>query len=63
MRGTLCSEEEASQYDTEAAQANVALHKRGRRNHFAEEPVLQLQGPLLPVLASPGMIISSHHQS
>ena len=62
MRGTVSSEEEATQQDAEAAKANVTLYQRGRRSHYAEEPVLQLQGPLLPILASPGMTLSSHHR-
>jgi hypothetical protein len=61
MRGKICSEAEASIQDAAAAQANVALYRRGRRNHFAEEPVLQLHGPLLPVLPSPEMRKSCHH--
>jgi len=61
MRGMICSEEEASRQDAAAALANVVLYRRCRRNHFAEEPVLQLKGPLLPIVPSPGMHTSCHH--
>ena len=54
LRGTVSEESEALDYDLEAASANVALYRRGRRNHHAEEPVVQLEGPLQPVLALPG---------
>ena len=54
LRGTVSEESEALAYDVEAAAANAALYRRGRRNHHAEEPVIQLQGPLLPIVPPTG---------
>ena len=62
LRGTLVSEEEATRQDVASASVRVALHKGGRRRHFAEDPVLQLQGPWLPIVPSPGMVISKPHR-
>ena len=46
LRGPICSEEESLAADIECAEANTKLHSQSRRRHFAEEPVLQLSGPL-----------------
>ena len=62
LRGTICTEEEAAQQDEEAASQSVSLYKRGRRAHYAEEPVVQLSGPVLPILLPDGMDGGGHHR-
>jgi hypothetical protein len=59
----VCDEATANEQDAVAAIANAALYKRGRRSHFAENPVMQLYGPLMPVLVMPAVSNSSHHVS
>lgn len=42
---------EASAFDEADAKLNVALHRKGQRRHHVAEPVVQLCGPLVPILA------------
>ena len=55
------TESEACEIDNACALEHVSLAKQGRRRHFANEPVVRLHGPTLPVVAKPDKRISSHH--
>ena len=46
LRGPICSEEESLAADNECLIAYTKLHSESKRRHFAEEPVLQLAGPM-----------------
>jgi len=61
LRGPKCSEDEASVIDKTLAGDHVALARVGRRRHFADEPVIRLAGPLLPVVIDPSVKASNHH--
>ena len=62
LRGTVSEESEALAYDVEAASANAALYRRGRRNHHAEEPVIQLQGLLLLIVPLNDIAVQGKHR-
>ena len=47
--------------DKTLAEDHVALARVGRRRHFADEPVIPLAGPLLPVVIDSSVKSSSHH--
>ena len=57
-RGPCIDEEEAKRLDDLDKSHNVSLYRRGRRSNFAEFPVIQCHGPLLPVIQSRP---STHH--
>ena len=61
LRGAVCTEEKASELDAVEAASNAALHKIGNRRHKACRPVLQAQGPLLPMILDDDHIASRHH--
>ena len=50
LRGSRVDEETAEQFDLSWASHCVELETRGRRTHFAVDPVVQLSGPLLPIV-------------
>ena len=60
LRGTIVDEATACSQDLECAGDSVALYSRGRRRHFAEEPVVQLSGPVLPIFHDNGGQPSHH---
>jgi len=62
MRGTIVDEETALAQDGESAAHNSSLYSRGRRNHFASDPVLQLHGPVRPIILQNGCDNASHHR-
>ena len=47
----MVDEDTACAQDAACASDCVALYRRGRRRHFAEDPVVQLAGPLLPLIS------------
>ena len=62
IRGTVVDEETASLHDVEWANDCVALYRRGRRRHYAEDPVVQLAGPLLPIISQDDRVCYSKHR-
>ena len=48
--GFKCDEDEASLIDSELLEAHKKLQSSGRRRHHAEEAVIRLSGPLLPII-------------
>ena len=60
LRGFRCSEEEAAVIDQRLSAEYVRLCGSGRRRHTAQEPVIRLQGPLLPVMIPEGSKTSPH---
>jgi len=61
LRGPACDEATACIIDECQRQDNVDLYSKGRRRHFVEEPVVRLQGPMLPVILPEGIKLSKHH--
>ena len=61
IRGPVCDSEQASLFSKECAESNTCLHRQGKRRHYKEDPVIQLVGPLLPVMLPPGSKESKHH--
>ena len=57
----MCSEEEACLVDEVEKTLHLSLQKRGKRRHAADEPVLQLVGPLLPIMLIKNNDSDSHH--
>ena len=62
LRGTRVSEDEARIQDSAVAEDNASLYNRGRRNHFACDPVLQLCGPVHPIILPDELNIGCHHR-
>ena len=62
LRGIVVSEDEAQIQDSLAAKDNASLYSRGRRNHFASDPVLQLCGPVHPIILPDELDNTSHHR-
>ena len=60
LRGYICNEAQACEVDLEESRANAALYSAGKRRHTAQEPVVQLAGPILTIF-DPGEHISSAH--
>ena len=62
MRDTLVDEKEAQRQDAAEAHLHKTLYSIGRRNHFAKDPVIQLLGPVRPIvpLCDPGN--AQHHR-
>ena len=54
------SEMSAKLLDEGEAERNVQLHRSGKRRHATSSPVVQLQGPLLPIMLCDGQE-SLHH--
>ena len=61
IRGPIVTEAQADEMDKSQAASNVHLYKQGQRRHKAYNPVVQLQGPLLPIILFEGQ--ESHHHS
>ena len=50
MRGPVCDAFAADELDAAEADANAILYRGGNRRHVVIDPVIQLSGPLLPIL-------------
>ena len=50
MRGPICDESVADEFDVEDRRSNVDLQKGGKRRHHAELSAIVLSGPVLPIL-------------
>jgi hypothetical protein len=61
FRGFRCSEEEAVLIDQRLSAEYVRLYGSGKRRHTVQEPVIRLQGPMLPVMIPEGSKTSPHH--
>ena len=61
LRAPVISETEAVVIDSQLASDHARLARNGRRRHFADEPVIRLAGPLLPIVTDPDGHTSSHH--
>ena len=60
MRGPILTEAQAIAIDQSQAAMNVHLYRQGQRRHKATSPVIQIQGPLLPIMLPEGQE-SNHH--
>jgi hypothetical protein len=61
IRGPVCTEEQAACIDESLRSQYVALHKAGKRRHDCCEPVMQLHGPVLPIMLPDSVKSSQHH--
>jgi len=59
MRGPVCDAITADELDTAEADANAILYRGGKRRHVVIDPVMQLSGPVMPILQI-GAVQTSH---
>ena len=60
MRGPILTEAQALAIDQSQAAMNVHLYRQGQRRHKAMSPVIQMQGPLLPIMLPEGQESHRH---
>ena len=61
LRGPVISDSEADVLDAADAESHAANHKSGKRRHHVVSPVVQMPGPLWPIIVEEGRQ-SSHHE-
>ena len=61
LRGPLLSEEQASLLDDNDKDSLASAQKEGKRRHHASIPVVQMHGPLQPIILDDSKL-SCHHE-
>ena len=60
LRGPVCDIETAEALDSADAETNADLYRKGLRRHNVDDPVVQLSGPVLPIVPIDCFVQSKH---